>query len=128
MDADTLTFLLRGGHLSMPERIERGLWPHPPLRFSEVASHLTRILQSEKWFSREWHPYVEGGPVYEGGIIERKNNTKYIYRVARAWPTNPFALAEVTERVFANSAEAAAHSPKQSLFLPGDLDGSKVIE
>ena len=112
----------------MPDRIERGLWPYPPLRFSEVVSHLATILQAERWFPREWHPYVDGKPVYEGGIIERKDNAKYIYRVARAWPANPFAIAEATERAFSNSADAAAYYLKWELSLPGDLDGWKVIE
>jgi hypothetical protein len=57
-DSETLTFLLRGGHLSVPDRIERGLWPHPPMKLSDVANHLAGILQEEEWFPRKWHPHV----------------------------------------------------------------------
>ena len=56
----------------MPERIERGLWPHPPLKFSAVVGHLAQVLKSEKWFPREWKPAVPGESIWEGGVIERK--------------------------------------------------------
>ncbi len=128
MDAETLTLLLRGEHISMPDRIDRGLWPHPPIKFSDVSDQLARVLQRERWFPREWHPHLQDQPVYEGGIIERKGQNKYVYRTARAWPSNPFVTAETTEKAFGNAQDAAAHYLKWDLHLPGDLDGWKVIE
>jgi len=79
MDSETLTFLLRGGHLSMPERIERGLWPHPALKFSDVVRHLAQVLESETWFPREWKPAIPGESIWEGGVIERK--AQWIYKL-----------------------------------------------
>jgi hypothetical protein len=38
MEGETLTMLLRGEYINMPERIQRGIWPHPPLSFSRVFS------------------------------------------------------------------------------------------
>lgn len=128
MDFETLTFLLRGGHISMPDRIERGLWPHPPIKFSEIASHLASILQGDRWFPCEWHPHIQGQPVHDGGVIERKDPARYIYRAARSWPSNSFVTAEVTEKVFSNPEDAADHYLKWDLQLPGELDGWKVVE
>jgi len=86
MDSETLTLLLRGAHVNIPERIERGLWPHPPLRFSDVVQHLANVLESEKWFPREWSSAVPGESVWEGGVIERQSSSKYIYRSQRHHP------------------------------------------
>jgi len=128
MDSETLNCLLRGDHISVPDRIERRLWPHPPLCLSNVLEVLADIREQERWFPREWYPHMQGQGVYEGRVIERKTPHKYIYRAARALASNPFALAEVTEKVFANSGDAARHYLKWDLHLPGELDGWKVIE
>ncbi|MGA9391990.1 MAG: hypothetical protein WBV69_16285 [Candidatus Sulfotelmatobacter sp.] len=128
MDEETLTMLLRGEHLSLPDRIARGSWPHPPLRFSQVLAHLTKLLDQHKWFPREWKPYRVGEPVQEGGTIEHQGRDRYVYRAARAHPIQPRALAESTERVFSSAEDAARYFLKWDLHLPGDIDGWKVIE
>ena len=128
MDPETLTFLLGAGRLSMSDRIERGLWPHPPLKLSELVRHLSGVIESEKWFPRPWEPAVPGQPVWEGGVIERVSPTRYIYRNQRHHPTNPSVLAEQTEKGFTSSKKAAAHYLKWDLHLPGDLDGWQVIK
>ena len=128
MDAETLTFLLRGGHMSMPERIERGLWPHPPLEFSEVVRHLAEVLRAGRWFPREWMPAMPGEFVWERGVIERKARWLYIYRTQRHHPLNPTVLAEQGSKIFLSPRGAAKHYLKWDLNLPGDLDGWKVIE
>ena len=127
MDYETLTSLLRGEHLNMPERIKRGLWPHPPLKLSDLVAHLSRILESEKWFPREWKPAVPGESIWEGGVIERQSPSLYVYRVQRHQPINPTVLAEQFEIVFSSAEEAARHYLKGDLNLPGDLDGWKVV-
>jgi hypothetical protein len=127
MDAETLTSLLRGGHFNMPERIERGIWPHPPINLSEVTHHLARVLESEKWFPREWKPAAPGEAVWEGGVIERQSTSRYIYRSQRHQPINPNVLAEQTEKIFSSSKAAAQFYLKWDLNLPGDLDGWKVV-
>jgi hypothetical protein len=127
MNSETLTILLRGEHLNMPERIKRGLWPHPPLRFSDLVVHLSRVLESEKWFPREWKPAVPGESVWEGGVIEHQSSSRYVYRTQRHQPINPAVLAEQTEEVFSSAEDAARYYLKWDLNLPGDLDGWKVV-
>jgi hypothetical protein len=127
MDSDTLTFLLRGGHLSMPERHERGLWLHPPLKFADVLRHLATILESERWFPREWRAAISGQIVPEGGVIERQTPTRYIYRSQRAHPIIPTLLAETTEKMFTSAEDAAKCYLQWDLHLPGDLDSWKVV-
>ena len=70
--------LLRGEHINMPDRVERGLWPHPPLGFSEVLAHLAKLLNQHRWFPCEWQPHREGDPVHEGGTIERQGSDRYL--------------------------------------------------
>ena len=127
MDSETLTFLLRGGHLNMPERIKRGLWPHPPLKYSEVVRHLARVLESEKWFPHEWKPVISGKPIWEGGVIERKTRWLYVYRTQRHHPIAPNVLAGQAKKIFISPKAAARYYLKWDLHLPGDLDGWKVV-
>jgi len=127
MDAETLTFLLSGGRLSLSERIERGLWPHPPLILSNLVCHLACIIEAEQWFPRPWRPAVAGEPIWEGGVIERISPRRYIYRTQHHHPLYPTLLAGQTEKVFISSNRAAAYYLKWDLNLPGDLDGWQVI-
>lgn len=128
MDEETLTMLLRGEHMNMPERVVRGVWPHPPLRFSEVLAHLAKLLNQYRWFPREWNPPREGAPVHEGGTVERIGPNRFMYRAVRAHPIQPQVVTESTERVFSNAEDAARYFLKWDMHLPGDLDGWKVIE
>jgi hypothetical protein len=128
MDEETLIMLLRGEHISVPDRIARGLWPYPPIKFSQVMAQLTNLLNQHRWFPREWKPLREGEPVHEGGTIERQGPDRYVYRASRYRPIQPHVLAENTERVFSNAEDAAQYFLQWDLHLPGDLDGWKVIE
>ena len=114
--------------MNMPERIARGIWPHPPLRFSEVLAQLTGLLNQHRWFPREWKLHREGEPVCEGGTVERQRPDRYMYRAARANPVQPHVLRESIERVFSSAEGAARYFLKWDMHLPGDLDGWKVIE
>jgi len=67
-----LTFLWYGGHISMPDRISRGLWPRPPLKIADIIRHFVQVIESEKWFPHAWKPDVPGESIWEGGVIERK--------------------------------------------------------
>jgi hypothetical protein len=127
MDSETLTLLLRGKHLNMPERIKRGAWPHSALKFSDLVTHLAKVLESEKWFPREWKPAVPGESVWEGGVIEHQSSSRYVYRAQRHQPINPTVLAEQTEKVFSSAEDAARYYLKWDLNLPGDLDGWTVV-
>ncbi len=127
MDATTLTFLLGHGHLNMQERAERGLWPHPPLKFDDVLRHLVQVLETEQWFPPAWRPTMPGEAIFEGGAIERQSSSRYVYHWQRSHPLNPCLLAEQSEKVFTSAEAVARHYLKWDLHLPGDLDGWKVI-
>ncbi len=120
--------LLQGEHINMPDRVSRGLWPHPPLGFSQVLAQLTKLLNQHKWFPREWKPHSEDEPVHEGGTVERQGPDRYVYRAVRQHPIQPQVLAESTERVFSSAEDAARYYLKWDLHLPGNLDGWKVSE
>ena len=127
MDDEILLFLLRGGHLSMPDRIATGAWPHPPLHFDSVADFLSGVLATaDTWFPYRLEDRQLGEPVREGGTIERKTNQCYVYRNAAAHPGAPSVLNRSVELEFSNAHDAAAHYLRTDLNLPGDLDGWKV--
>jgi hypothetical protein len=127
MDSETLTFLLRQGHLDMKTRVERGIWPHAPLKYDDVLQHLVQIIKKETWFPRVWESAVEGKPIYEGGVIERKSPNKYVYHSQRHQAYSPYILAEEMHKEFNSAESIAKHYLKWDLNLPGDLDGWKVI-
>ena len=127
MDSATLTALLRGEHLDMPERIKRGAWPHSSLKLSDLVTHLAKVLESERWFPREWKRSNPGESIWEGGVIERQSPSCYVYRVQRHQSINPLVLAQQTEKVFFSSRDAARYYLKWDLNLPGDLDGWTVV-
>lgn len=110
----------------MPERLARGLWPHPPLRYSDLVRHLAELLRREVSFPKPWKSHERGEVVAEGGVIERRGDT-FIYRSQRANPVNPLVLVQHSERTFENAEEVASHYLTADLHLPGDLDGWKVI-
>jgi len=126
MDDETLISLLCGQHLSMPDRLARGVWPHPPLQYSDLVHHLAELLRREVSFPRPWRSHEPGRVVHDGGVIERCGD-KFLYRWQRANPVNPLVLAEHSERTFESAEEAASHYLTSDLHLPGDLDGWKVI-
>lgn len=128
MDEATLTALLSGGHISMPERIARGSWPHARLTLAEVLPHLTQLIQQHKWFPREFQLHLDGQSVHEGGTIGHQRPDRYVYRAARAHPIQPYELAQSTERVFSRAEDVARYYLQWDLNLPGDLDGWTVIE
>jgi len=127
MDSETLTFLLRGGRISLPERIASGLWPHPPLKLAQVRRHLAGLIEAERWFPRPWEPATPGQPVWEAGVIEKVSPRCYIYRNQHHHPLNPTVLAGQTEKRFTSAEKAAAYYLKWDLLLPGDLDGWQVV-
>jgi hypothetical protein len=63
MSPDILTFLLRGGHLNVEERKAKGLWPNETLRYSEVLSHLSAVVEQEEWFPRPLPEQKPGFPI-----------------------------------------------------------------
>jgi hypothetical protein len=126
MDADSLNHLLAGGHLSVPERIGRGIWPHDPLHFKDLVGHLAKVVTDREWFPYESVPHVPGNVVNELGTIQRVSDG-YLYHASRASPMHPTLLVQSTAQHFATAEDVARHYLKWSLHLPGDLDSWKVI-
>jgi len=128
MDDETLMLLLKGGHLNMPERVARGVWPHAALSFDDLADFLAKILEKEVWFPYQWEPHQAGQAVREGGTIEKQGRHRYVYRNSASVPTAPATVGRSVEKVFRNPRDAAIHYLKWDLHLPGDLDGWKVVK
>ena len=115
----TLLFLLKGGHLNVPDRIARSLWPHPPLTLDAVTEYLAGVLESgERWFPCEFQPPCPGEVIREGGVVERQSANQYVYRSQTHHPLSPTTLNSSGERVFSNARDAAAHYLRWDLHLP----------
>jgi len=80
MDPDTMTNLLRGGHIEMPERIRRGLWRHPPIKIKELFNNPVGLSEKESWFPGTIEEMGLDTPDIEGQItIENKGNNKFVF-------------------------------------------------
>ena len=128
MDAESLTFLLRGGHYNMEQRRERGIWPHPPLSFGNLVKHLVGILERERWFPFEPTARLEGEAVYEGVLVERQGVNRFACHCQRAHPLAPGMVADQSTKIFNKAEDAACFYLRWNLNLPGDLDSWKVLE
>jgi len=126
MDSDSLTQILSGHHFNMAERVSRGIWPHPPLRFDEVASHLATLIADRDWFPRPFVPAQVGGPVADSTAIERKADGMFVVYVQRSG-ASPHILAGRASREFSRSFDAASFFLQAEFRLPGDLDGWEVV-
>ena len=126
MDANMLTEVLAGRHFNMEERFARSAWPHEPLRFEDVVTHLAAVLKERHWFPDPWLERLPGSPVADRTVVEREGTRRYVVRFERSGPW--MNLAEAGERVFRTPEEAAEFYLRAELHLPGDLDGWKVIE
>jgi len=127
IDTSLLEQLLRGAHVSMEERISRGAWPHPPLKFDDLAQLVAALIQAESTFPRPWCAAELGKAVHEGGVVIREAPDRFVYRTQRHHPLDPTALADSAETVFRSADAAAKHYLKWDLGLPGNLDGWEVI-
>jgi hypothetical protein len=128
IDDETLTFLLKHGHLDQQEKLKRGLDPSEPLKYADVVNHLAKVLQNEKWFPRYWEPEAEGEPIHEGIVVERKLPFLFICHVQHHSPMNPTLLAGRTSRIFFSARSVARFYLRFDFGLPkGNIDGWKVI-
>lgn len=119
MDSDTLTFLLKGGHLNMEERREKGIWPHRPLTYGEVLEHLAGVIEKEKWFPCD---LSEGR---EGVVIENVGGSFICHSLGYSAFGAPI-VSYKKQVEFQDVTEAAEFYMKWDLRLPGDMDGWKV--
>jgi hypothetical protein len=128
IDDETLTFILKHGHLDRQELLKRGLDSSQPLKYADVVNHLAKVLQNEKWFPRYWEPESAGEAIYEMIIVERKLPFLFICHVQHHSPMNPTLLAERKSRIFFSAKSVARFYLKFDFGLPnGTLDGWKVV-
>lgn len=127
IDNKTLELLLSGGHLSISDRQKLGIWPHPPILFIDLVTLLVQILEKQCYFPRQWEKYAEGDVIYEGLIIQKEGENKYVIRGRWHHPTNPMILAGESEIKFDDPKDACDYYLRHDLFLPGNLDGWVVI-
>ncbi len=119
MDSETLTHLLRGGHIDMPERIRRGLWPHPPLRLDDVVRHLVILVERHAWFPGTIEQVGLDRPEADGGMtIENRGTGEFVCHFADR--------SRHVRKRFRSPAEAAEFYVARALHLPGNLDGWRV--
>jgi hypothetical protein len=121
VDPETLTEILRGRHLSVPERIRRKAWPHPPLSMAHLIEHLEKVLEHEDFFP-DPKMGLDGDSVAEGVFIEKQGPHRFVCTSRLTFP-----VLKQSQRSFARAADAAAFYLRWGLQLPGDLDGWKVI-
>jgi len=120
MDDETLTYLLKGGHLNMEERTSRGAWPHPPLRYEDVRAHLIKIIEQEEWFPCDLSSNREG-------VVIQNTGNKYICHSLCHSALGPQFGIRKSQRSFRSAKKAADFYLKSDLHLPGDMDSWKVI-
>ncbi len=127
IDDETLTFLLKHGHLDQQELLKRGIDPYQPLKYADVVDHLAKVLQTEKWFPRYWEPASAGQAIHEMIIVERKLPFLFICHIQRHSPLDPTSLIERQRRIFFSAKSVARFYLKYDFGLPGNLDGWKVV-
>ena len=120
MDNESLTLLLRGGHLNMEERRSRGIWPHPPLLYSDVLQHLVGIIEREEWFPCDLSEGREG-------VVIQNTGEKYICHLLCYSAFGPPTVSHKGQKVFATADKAADFYLRNDLRLPGDMDSWQVI-
>jgi hypothetical protein len=126
MDANSLIEILSGRHFNMAERIERGIWPHPPLRFDDLVEQLAEVVSVQLWFPREFRPARPGEMVADVTVIERRGPENYVLHMQRSGPTGA-TIAASGSRLFTSPKFAASEFLKLEFRLPGDLDGWVVV-
>lgn len=101
----------------MEERIEKGLWPHSPLKYAQVLEHLTAVVQNQEWFPHDISTQI-------GGIIIQNIKNEFICHCLAydAWGRRK----RDKHYKFRDAQDAADFYLKKELHLPGDLDGWTV--
>lgn len=128
MNQNDLLFLLKGGHVNMPARIEKGIWPHPPLNLKDCIAVIVKVLEKDKYFPSVWIDRQEGELIDDVVSIEKINDEKFFYYYREANPRNLRKISTYKEKIFKTGQDAAEYYLRNILRLPGDLDGWKVVE
>ena len=128
MDNNELLFLLKGGHMDMPTRIAKELWPHSPILLSECIDVILDYLESNKYFPVPWVEKKNGEFIGDWMVIEKNDENNFLYRYRYSDPVNLLKIADQGDKTFKSGYEAAKYYLQHALYLPGDLDGWKVID
>jgi hypothetical protein len=128
MDSEVIIYLLKGKHISIQEREEMGIWPHPPLLFRDLIDELVKYLETNKWFPHEWVERRDGEIINNVAVIEKTDIGKFVYRSRAANPRDMTKIAAKTEEIFTSASAAAEYYLRNALHLPGRLDKWKVID
>jgi hypothetical protein len=126
MDSATLTFLLRGEHRSMPDRIDRGLWPHAPFAFDQVVNDLAAVLATGRWFPFQGREAEPERAISEWRVVERRPADHFVCCAQSFNPSDPRDAPARSESSFRTPEEATRWYWRWALHLAGDLDGWKV--
>lgn len=131
MTEDIAVDVMAGRHLSIPERVELGLWPHPPIEYDWLVSALASRLTKTRFFPDEASIKQAGEAVRESLTIENVG-TAFIGRATVASPMDPRVLERAKESRFPSAHEAAEWYLRWQLGitperLPARLDGWTVI-
>jgi hypothetical protein len=89
--------LLTTLHLNV---FERKIFDEQALGIEEIINVIEFELKSNKIFPPNATIWKPGQAVYEGSIIEKINNNEFLLHYQRAYPMNPFELAEKSEIKF----------------------------
>lgn len=100
----------------MEERVQKGLWPHPPLEYTDVLKHLSSLIQSQEWFPRDI-------AIPREGIFIQNVNGKFICHCLAYGPFGNRRENEDKSYEFNNAKDAADYYLRNDLHIPGDLDG-----
>lgn len=128
MDKDTLLFLLKGGHIDMPTRVARKLWPHPPLLLSECIDVILDFLKSNKFFPVPWTEKKNGELIGDLMVIEKIDANNFLCKYRYSDPVNLLKISETGEKAFKSGHDAVRYYLRHELYLPGDLDGWQVVD
>jgi hypothetical protein len=128
MDSETIIYLLKGGHLSMQERQEMRIWPHPPLLLGDLVDELIEYFETHRWFPHEWVERKDGETIDDVTVIEKTNDRKFVYRSRSADPHDMTKIAAKTEKIFDFATEVSYYYLRTALHLPGRLDKWLVVD
>lgn len=127
MNQEDLLFLLKGGHIDMQTRIEKNIWPHPPLQLKECIATIVNALNHDKYFPYTWIERQNSEFIDDVGVIEKNNEKRFVYHYREASPRDLKKISIKEEKIFNKAEPAAEYYLRNILRLPGDLDGWKVI-
>ena len=127
IDEESLLYLLSGGHYNMEQRLERGIWPHPPIPIQECIEVIQRWLDRNRFFPHPYEPPQPGKLVGDVCVLEKVAKKKYVLHSHSASGFSPYILSEQGKKEFKRADKAILEYLKWGLFLPGDLDGWKVV-